>query len=993
MNRTLQRLTTLWVGGLVCLTSTAALRAAAPPEIANLFPEYPGVSPQLITGEHFDPLRTEVWVWEPPSGEEIVREAASRLSEALPALPVRPPEGARRAEVLDVEAQVITASLNGAVAWVKTGEGFSRPHLFNAAKPLWVSEEKAEPGALVYVFGFGLRPEYRRSGLVLRRGTATLFPRTIVEARALRTADPRLVYFEVPAEAAPGRYEVYCHNSYGGVWGWQKAGDLEVLAPRPTTDRVFDVRRHGAKGDGLANDRRAIQSAITQARNAGGGIVFFPPGTYLTDQTLTVPSGVRLRGASRDNCILQGTGDAATARRVAWFHTLKPPTAVVRLRSDTGLESLTVQGATWQGDGGYGLVEAVPAQMTFPVGGDVRNVTVGDCRLRALEEDALSRRPLYLCAFHAGPGARRGKLLNNDIFGSALWGVGGVGPAVRTEIIGNTFHGGAVSDVVTINGSFSESLIDANILTDTPGRIVLGMGRHNYIRFNEVHQAFRSTWENAEEIYLVHGGVEAPKTVSFATSGSDNGLTDTRQDWEPGFHRQATVLLISGRGFGQYRRVTDNTSTTLTVDRPWNVAPDATTEYLVAPQFVENAFFANLKNTPGRLSLWLDCVANQVEMHRDGHAKGIDLWGGDASAVSDTGVATGLSKFFPAWYNTFVNGWMDGTALWLGTPGAHANNAHVGYPNFGNYVVRNRIREPHTYRTGFDADPRSAAGISVGGGQGRAGTSHTIVAGNFLASTYTGISVADTARKTFLLRNEFDHVDEPISDRGARTIRQGNQRTGRVPRDPADAALADGRSERDFPAWQPRSGTAGRAEQLPPCFHDVLALKVLVSQPSVCFALEVGSEARQAQCQDNLKALFQLLQHYEARHGFLPQAAFYPRDPLASPDSLRVLLGTQPAARFTCPTCCPGLQRLGLNYAWNQKAGGRKLADLQDPAHTWLLMDFVGAHDWMVNHAYCGHRRGVNILYADGAVKWSPPFSTEVRNPPASPSWLNWAKE
>jgi len=940
-----QKVTTDCAAALLCLLVSIECLFGAPPEIALIFPDYPGVGPQLITGAQFDPLHTEVWVWEPPSGERLVREAAARLGEALPALPAHPPEGARRADVLDVENQIITASLNGAVAWVKTPDGFSQPYLYNVAKPLWVSEEKAEPGTLVYVFGFGLRPEYRRSELVLKRGTTVLFPRTIVEARALRTADKRLVYFEVPADAVPGSYEVFCHNSYGGAWGWQKAGNLAVVARSGVTAQIFDVRKQGAKGDGLVNDRKAIQAAVAAAQKAGGGIVFFPPGTYLTDSTLVIPSGVRFRGASRDTSILRGTGDPATANRVAWFHSLKPPTAVVRLRSDTGLESLTVEGATWQGVGGYGLVEAVPDEISFPIGGEVRDLTIADCRLRGLEEDALSRRPLYLCAFHAGPGARRVKLLNNDIFGSASWGVGGVGQAVRTDIIGNTFHGGAVSDVVTIGGAFSESLIDANILTDTPGRITLGMGRHNYIRFNEIHQAFRSTWENAEEIYLVHGGVEASKTVSFATSGSTMSLTDTKQNWKPGFHREATALLISGRGFGQYRRVSDNTATTLTVDPPWNVAPDATTEYVVAPQFVENAFFANLNNTPCRMSLWLDCIANQVDMHRDDHAKGIDLWGEDASAVNDQGMGSGLSKFFPAWYNTFVNCWMDGTALWLGTPGAHANNAHVGYPSFGNYVVRNRIREPHTYRTGFDVNPHSSSGITVGGGQGRAGTSHTIVADNFIASTYSGINVSGTARKTFLLRNEFDHVDESINDRGARTVLQGNQRSERGQKDPAGEALADARGDRDLPPWQPKSWTPDPGEQLPPLFHDVLALKVLVSQPAYCFALDVNSEGRQSECQEHLKKLFDVLKAYDSKHGLLPSAAFYPARPLTDTHSLRVLLDVKNAALFKCPTCCPDLQRMGLNYAWNEKVNGRKLSDLKDSANIWLLMDFVGAHD------------------------------------------------
>ena len=977
--------------GLVALSVALGWTAggrAAPSEIANVFPDYPGFGPHIITGEGFDPGSTEIWVWEPSTREATAREMADRLGSDWPELPAQPPEGAQRVGTLDVERQVIVAPLTGAVLWVKTADGFSKPYLFNVAKPLWISEARATPGTLMYVLGFGLRPQYRRCTIAMRSNAATLFPRMIVEARALRTADSRLVYFEVPKDAAAGRYGVYVHNSYGGQWGWRKAGDLEVTAAGGDQEKVVNVREHGAKGDGLANDYKAIQSAVEAARQTGGGITFFPPGVYATDRTISVPSGVQLRGASRDASILRGTGDPAHASRIAWFHRVSPPTSVVRLHSNTGLESLTIQGSAFQGEGGYGLVEAIPDEIVFPIGGEVHDVTIGDCCLRAEDEDALSRRPLYLSAFHAGPAARRIKLLNNEIYGAANWGIGHVGPAVRIEIIGNTFHGGAVNDVVTIDGSFSQSLIDSNRLVDTPGRIVLGMGRHNYLRFNEIHQAFRGTWENAEEVYLVHGGIETPKTVGFATGGSMISLADARQFWKPGLHRDATVLIISGRGFGQYRRVVDNTADTLTVELPWNVTPDATSEYVVASQFVENAFFANLNDTPCRLSLWLDCIANLVEMHRDDHAKGADLWGEDASRVDDRGMGKGLSKFFPAYYNAFVNNWMDGTALWLGTPGAKPNNAHVGYPSFGNFVVRNRIRAPHTYRTGFDVNPRADAGITVGGGSGRAGTSHTIVADNFLASTYTGISVAATARKAFLLRNEFDHVDDPLVDRGARTVLQGNRSTGSAAT-PSD--LADSRSDRDLPPWQPPSWAPDRAEQLPPLYYDVLALKVLVSQPVYCLYTEVDSAERQSECQDHLKQLFELLKEYESKHGHLPQAAFFPSFPGRIENSLPVLLGPQAAGLLICPTCSPEFQRLGLNYVWNEKVSGRKLADLK--SDTWLLMDFVGAHDWMVSNHYCGHRGGVNVLYADGAVRWIKPISSEPWNETSSQTWVDWARE
>jgi polygalacturonase len=45
--------------------------------------------------------------------------------------------------------------------------------------------------------------------------------------------------------------------------------------------RVFDVRDFGAAGDGMTNDRRAIQRAVDSC-SAGGGTVLFPAGRYLT---------------------------------------------------------------------------------------------------------------------------------------------------------------------------------------------------------------------------------------------------------------------------------------------------------------------------------------------------------------------------------------------------------------------------------------------------------------------------------------------------------------------------------------------------------------------------------------------------------------------------------------------------------------------------------------------------------------------------------------
>lgn len=74
---------------------------------------------------------------------------------------------------------------------------------------------------------------------------------------------------------------------------------------------------------------------------------------------------------------------------------------------------------------------------------------------------------------------------------------------------------------------------------------------------------------------------------------------------------------------------------------------------------------------------------------------------------------------------------------------------------------------------------------------------------------------------------------------------------------------------------------------------------------------------------------FGLLEDYESKRGCLPEAAFYPGDPLSGPDSLRVLLAAPDPSVFACSTCGPELRRFGLNYAWNRKASGRGTLALQ----------------------------------------------------------------
>ncbi len=51
-----------------------------------------------------------------------------------------------------------------------------------------------------------------------------------------------------------------------------------------TGEIYFNVKNYGAVGDGTTDDRVAIQEAVDAAFDAGGGVVYFPPGTYIVSR-------------------------------------------------------------------------------------------------------------------------------------------------------------------------------------------------------------------------------------------------------------------------------------------------------------------------------------------------------------------------------------------------------------------------------------------------------------------------------------------------------------------------------------------------------------------------------------------------------------------------------------------------------------------------------------------------------------------------------------
>lgn len=74
------------------------------------------------------------------------------------------------------------------------------------------------------------------------------------------------------------------------------ASDADLAKTVKVDELVFNVKNHGATGDGFTDDTAAIKSAIDIINNRGGGTLYFPKGRYLISSTLVLSKSAIIRG-------------------------------------------------------------------------------------------------------------------------------------------------------------------------------------------------------------------------------------------------------------------------------------------------------------------------------------------------------------------------------------------------------------------------------------------------------------------------------------------------------------------------------------------------------------------------------------------------------------------------------------------------------------------------------------------------------------------------
>ena len=193
--------------------------------------------------------------------------------------------------------------------WVKNASGWSSPYLLNAARSLYQSQYQAYNGMTMEMVGrnfnqseFGGKTE---TEVQLNDGTDPAITALIV------SLSPYDVSFTVTGATVGKTYSVQVSNDNGADWSSPSSGQTLTIISVPSDplglgvpwagvfnwNNVFNVNTYGASGTTTTDVTTDVQNAVNAASSAGGGVVYFPNGTYYISHVALHPDVV-LEGQS-----------------------------------------------------------------------------------------------------------------------------------------------------------------------------------------------------------------------------------------------------------------------------------------------------------------------------------------------------------------------------------------------------------------------------------------------------------------------------------------------------------------------------------------------------------------------------------------------------------------------------------------------------------------------------------------------------------------------
>lgn len=550
--------------------------------------------------------------------------------------------------------------------WIKNGEQWSKPVFINRARIVSVEFEEIMPGYVFRVFGRNLFFAGQKPELTFfdQKSNQT-FSAEIV------SSDPYILQVKAPKELEPGvQYSLKVTNGSGGKWG-ESVADETILAREAAPDpfsigtpwgadftfykNVYNVKNDSrlllkAKGDGIANDREAIQQAIDKASADGGGVVYLSKGNYKLDFTsgcgLTMRSNVVLKGDGPDQTFIQyGFGTPPPypdpIGKGGWPDETVDGVALLWPLGTklSGLSGLCIQNVNETGLWRHSLKNMPPKEKRPAAAGS--GYFAVNCRFDLAMAWGLSwafidKMVVANCDF----------ISYAQITWPWLWHCdGSTNFIMRNNRI--RYAAGRFGFNESHNGIIENNRItrlgDLQTFKGETGGFNIDYAKDIVVMKNRMDvEGTPIADQNMGETILSQGGNPVGQTVGKVKAATSASLSDATREW-PVFGTNETnqkgdvnasvpsfanaVAIVSGKGAGQWRYITGNTLHTLQTDRPWDIVPEKGSQYVIMKWSAEDWLVKDNELEGNNRGIWFYCGGNDVviEGNRLVNSEGIYL--------------------------------------------------------------------------------------------------------------------------------------------------------------------------------------------------------------------------------------------------------------------------------------------------------------------------------------------------------------------------------
>lgn len=538
--------------------------------------------------------------------------------------PLSPERATYRLSLINVQNNVIQGVIpddfpaDSYALWVKNNAGWSKPAFVNKTEIFWASEHLVYPGQKVRIFGRNFENILQLEGKDINAALklVNVNDNSMIDAEILDISQ-YTIDFEIPAKVDKGeKYSVMVTNGAGGDYGWSRMEDTEALTVIDHKYKIgslknrlgldaawidniphnnfINVKSFNAKGDGQTDDTRAIQSALDEAKQKGGGIVYLPEGTYLFAE-LNIPANTVLLGESKEKTLLRYKGGRTPSDRVGnpdWIY--GEPIFLIYSKGDyVGLANLSIfndekrpVSDTMRRLNGWVLPVAFGYDSEFKTGDGIpknnrgyflKNVSISNVDGAGVDIHAISDIIIEDSEIQVTHGAVNCyadgyvRIRNNTMSNTQRPLI--IGNSKKQWIEGNTLIGKGLylpNDEISYEPPTTAGTQEHRYMDLQP--------EFNYVANNRGEGAFGSDKNDGEGICFQGQTRLAYSRVSHADNVS---IMDNSQSFSTDSLQGAKLVIIGGRGIGQMRTIKTNSEHRIEIDKPWQVVPDNTSVYTI----------------------------------------------------------------------------------------------------------------------------------------------------------------------------------------------------------------------------------------------------------------------------------------------------------------------------------------------------------------------------------------------------------------------------